>query len=220
MLGALLAASLAVAALSALTGCGDDEPDVWSQPIRPPGPVLLVGDSIFFQSASELVSALKDDGWEVVFDARPGASILAGAEVAPVDWPSRIRDLARVARPAIAVVELGTNGCGCRLGDDPEDAVEDAIGRILDSLDGVPVFWVAVRNSTESSEDPDLIPAVIEEVAADEEQVRLLPYDEWFDARPELLDPDGVHLLPNGEHYLAEQVVAAIREVSRPRADR
>jgi lysophospholipase L1-like esterase len=210
--GAVVAVIVFVAALA---GCGDDGgSDAWDRPVRRPGPVLLVGDSIFFQSATELVDALKADGWDVVLDARPGAGILRSQDFLPVHWPSRVRDLVRASRPAIAVIELGTNGCGCRLGDDPGETLDDAVDAVLEPLDGIPVLWLRVRESTEASEDPAAVAAAIER-AAGGGHVRLLPYDEWFDARPELLDPDGVHLRPEGERYLAERITAALAEVAR-----
>jgi lysophospholipase L1-like esterase len=176
--------------------------------VAPPGPVLLVGDSLFFQSTNELERTLRGDGWTVRTTAVPGAGIAGGGYLDGFTWPPELRRQVEQHQPTVAVVELGTNGCGHGCG-----SVPDAIDRVLDSLEGVDlVLWLTVRGGTDRPRDPQEINAHLEDAAQTVVHLDLLRYDRWFTGRSELIRPDGVHLTPAGQRALAHRVRAALRE--------
>ena len=194
VVGAMLAVSVAVGAIS------DDD-------IAPPGPVLLVGDSLFFQSGDELRSALEDDGWEVHTVAHPGAGIKGGGYTDNFEWSSTLREVVNQVRPEVAIVELGTNGCG-----DGCSSVPDAIDGVLDSLVGVDtVLWLTVRVHAPRPGNPRSINDDLRAAAESSPNLELLPFGRWME-QPGLIRPDGVHLTPAGQLVLAAHVRDALRE--------
>jgi hypothetical protein len=185
-----VAAGLLVASAAACDG-GD---------LEPPGPVLLVGDSIFFGAAGELTWVLAADGWEVTVDARPGSGI-GGGGYDGVVWPSRLRDLVAYVRPQVVVVELGTNGCGnC-------DSVPDAIAAAMEELEDVDsVLWLRVATTGPRAAQGHQINAALEQAAQRWDNLELLPYDEWMAGRTDLVPADDVHPTPAGQQALATHV--------------
>jgi len=194
------AAILVAAAVGRLT-----RPD----PPAPPGPVLLVGDSLFFQSGDELERALTGDGWDPTLVAYPGAGIAGGGYV-HTDWSELLPDVVAFTRPRIAVVELGTNRCGEGCQSRPE-----AIDEIMDSLSGVDtVLWLTVRTDAPWPRGAAAINHDLEDAASTIVNLDLLPYDQWFVDRPELFVADGVHLTDTGQRAMAHRVRDALRERS------
>jgi hypothetical protein len=92
-----LAAALVLAA-GTLAGCGGGGGSESGER------ALVIGDSIFQLSRDQLTQALEHDGWQPTVEAAGGSTI--------AQWAQRAGDLARVVRPKIAVVELGTNQKG------------------------------------------------------------------------------------------------------------
>jgi hypothetical protein len=174
----------------------------------PPGTVLMVGDSLFFQSSSALDSAVSADGWDVEVWAIPGASLRVGG-VPPVDWsPATLRRLVDEHDPEIVVVELGTNGCGpgCT-------SAADAIDAIMSEVEDVPlVLWLNTRIRAPSPPDRVEINQALN--AADErwDNLTILSFDRWFGEEPGLVVADGVHLTDSGELVVADHVRRAIRD--------
>jgi lysophospholipase L1-like esterase len=175
--------------------------------ISPPGPVLLVGDSLFFQSADELQRALRGDGWNVSIVAYPGAGITGGGYTQQLEWAHKLRLEAKLVHPRVAVVELGTNGCGpgCT-------SIPDAIDEVIDSLDVDLVLWLTVRTDAARPRNAGDINTDLHDAAGTNVDLDVLPYDEWFTGRSELIRPDGVHLTPVGQRALAHRVRAALRD--------
>jgi hypothetical protein len=174
----------------------------------PPGPVLLVGDSLFFQSADELQRALRGDGWTVDIVAYPGAGIAGGGYESKFRWPPRLEHEVERVHPRVAVVELGTNGCvyAC-------SSVPSAIDGIVDSLEGVDlILWLTVRTGAPRPRSAAKINDDLDDAADTIVDLQLLPYDKWFVGRGELITPDGVHLTPVGQRALAHRVRAALRD--------
>lgn len=176
--------------------------------VSPPGPVLLVGDSLFFQSTNELEEALGGDGWTVRTTAVPGAGIAGGGYADGFRWPPELRRQVEQLHPTVAIVELGTNGCG-----DGCSSVPEAIDDVLDSLEGVDlVLWLTVRMRTPRPRNAAAINDHLEDASSTVPYLELLPYDRWFRGRTELFRPDRVHLSPRGQQALADRVRAALRE--------
>lgn len=178
--------------------------------ISPPGPVVLVGDSIFSMASDELTSALRGDGWEVTVDAYPGAGIRNGG-FASVDWPARLRDLVAFAQPEVVVVELGTNGCGqC-------SSIPAAIDADMAQLRDVDlVLWLDVATSGPGADRGRAVNAALRAAAGKWDNLEVLPYDRWFAGRADLIQPDAVHPTPAGERALARHVADALRDRSGP----
>lgn len=198
---------LAACVLPALSvACGEGEPTSGEAEPGAPGRVLLVGDSLFFQAADELERALRGDGWEVTIAAQPGAG-LGGGGYADIDWARRLDQRLQGIEPDAAVVELGTNGCGtaCR-------SIPGAIATIMDRLADVPVvMWLTVRPQAPRPDEAEAINGALHRAADRRDNLELLPYHEWLDDRPELLQADDVHLTVEGQELVATRVRDALR---------
>lgn len=201
----MVAACLLAAAMSGAAGCGGE--------ISPPGPVLLVGDSIFAQASEELSWVLRSDGWDATVEAHPGAGIRGGGYDG-VDWPTRLRDLVAVVDPRVVVVELGTNGCGgC-------DSVAAAIRDDMEQLRDVEaVLWLDVATHGPRAAQGREVNAALARAAERWPNVEVLPYDDWLAGQPDLLPPDDVHPTAAGERALAGHVGDTLRERSDTSAD-
>lgn len=176
--------------------------------MAPPGPVLLAGDSLFFQSTDELERVLRSDGWAVRTVAYPGAGIAGGGYVENLRWPSRLGDEVSALQPSVAVVELGTNGCG-----EGCDSIPDAIDDVIDSLEGVDtVLWLTVRTEPSRPSSARAINEHLRDAADTIVGLDLLAYHEWLHGRSELVRSDGVHLTSQGERVMANRVRDALRQ--------
>ena len=203
-------------ALAASAACGDGGDDP-AAGVGPPGRVLLVGDSLFFQSGQELRASLEGDGWEVTLAAEPGAG-LGGGGYGDIDWPDRLDRALDGIEPEVAVVELGTNGCGRRCSS-PDAAIAD----VLERLEEVPlVLWLTVRTDAPRPTGAPAINDALRRAAADRDGLEVLPYDDWLDGAPGLVSDDGVHLTPAGQRAVAVRVLDAVRRhaARRPRRRR
>ncbi|HEY8524393.1 MAG TPA: GDSL-type esterase/lipase family protein [Acidimicrobiales bacterium] len=174
--------------------------------ISPPGPVLLVGDSIFFMATDELTYTLRAEGWDVTVDAVSGSGIRNGG-FEYVSWPDRLRDLVDVVDPEVVVVELGTNGCGnC-------DSIPEAIEADMAELRGVElVLWLDVATFGPRAEKGGAVNAALEDAAERWDNLEILPYDDWFAGRTDLIPADDVHPTPAGERALARHVADALAD--------
>src|SRR4249919_1831028 len=65
--------------------------------------VLLVGDSLLWESTPQVTAALKTAGWDPSLTAYPATTI--------GDWAPKMAGLVGDAKPDVVVVELGTNNC-------------------------------------------------------------------------------------------------------------
>src|SRR5690348_13810815 len=124
------AIALAVLAITA-TACSHDHPRA------NPRSALFIGDSLMSQSQGQVKSAAQRAGWTPTVEGRFGAAITGGFTIS--SWPPEIANLVKISKPAVAVIELGTDGCGLCLGLDK--AIDDDMKRLRD----VPrVYWVNV----------------------------------------------------------------------------
>jgi lysophospholipase L1-like esterase len=168
--------------------------------IERPGPVLLVGDSIFALSADDLNWTLRSDGWQTTVDAYPGAGVRNGGFTF-VDWPSRLRDLVAYVRPKVVIVELGTNGCGqC-------DSVPEAIDADMRQLRDIgTVLWLNTATFGPRGAQGRQVNAALDAAAERWDNMEILPYDRWFEGRTDLIPADDVHPTDAGARALARHV--------------
>jgi hypothetical protein len=183
-------------------------PSYCSDEPSPPGTVLLVGDSLFFQSGPALHDAVAGDGWDVQTWAIPGASLRSGG-ASPVDWsPATFDRLVDEHDPEVVVVELGTNGCGPGCG-----SIPGAIDDLLEHTESVPVvLWLGPREEAPTPPERVEINRALDAATDRYDNLTVLSIDEWFHGHPELLAGDGVHLSDAGELVLADRVRGAIRD--------
>jgi hypothetical protein len=196
-----LAVTACILAGTAVAAASED------QLVGPPGPVLLVGDSLFFSSADEIEPALRRDGWEVETIAFPGAGIHGGGYIDQFEWVPRLEEELDTLQPEVVVVELGTNGCG-----EGCDSVREAVDDLMQAFTGVDhVLWLTVRDGAPRPTDVRDINREL--VAADEvmPNLDLLPFHGWMDNRPDQVQYDGVHLTKAGQQAIAGHIRDALR---------
>jgi hypothetical protein len=180
--------------------------------VSPPGPVLLVGDSLLFQASDEMTKALAEDGWETRIEATPGAGI-AGGGFTSFAWPQHLDKITKQLDYEVAIVELGTNGCdGC-------PSVPEAIDNVMKNLHDVElVLWIDARRGA-----PRPGMAMADEInhelrkATDRwDNLEVLSLEDLLDhsSGSTLIESDGVHLTPAGQLVLT----GSVREVLRDKA--
>jgi hypothetical protein len=198
LLTRLAGAACAALLVGGATGCA---------PVSKPGPVLLVGDSIFFIASPDLTYALQTHGWQTVIVAYPGSG-LRGGGYTPVDWPAKIRDLVAFVKPKAVVVELGTNGCGgCA-------SVSQAIDDDMKGMRGVDhVMWLTVGTTGPNAARGRTINKELSAATSRWPNLELLPYDTWM-ASPALVPPNDVHPTERGNQVLAGHVEQALDDRS------
>jgi GDSL-like Lipase/Acylhydrolase family len=172
--------------------------------VSKPGPVLLMGDSIFFLANNDLTYVLRTDGWTMANDSYPGAGI-SGGGFSDLSWPPRMRDLVAYIKPQAVVVELGTNGCsGCA-------SLPAAIDADMETLKDVKaVMWLKVGTEGPRADVGKEVNAALEEATERWGNLTLLPYDEWVAGRPDLVPPNDVHPTAAGQAALARHVGDAL----------
>ena len=172
----------------------------------PPGNVLLVGDSLFFQSTEELSRLVEGDGWTVNVQASIGAGIHGGG-LLPADWAVHLQPIVEAEEPEVVVIELGTNGCGPSC-----DGIRQEIDEVLGTVrQAQVVVWLTVR----AGPAPEVIDQINRQLEAAEgrwSNLEVAPMHEWYADRPDLLTSDAVHLNDAGQQFLAERVRHTIRQ--------
>jgi lysophospholipase L1-like esterase len=169
-----------------LGACSHDKPKVTK-----PATVLIVGDSLLYQSAGPLAAVLRERGWVPVFDARPGSAILGGFSIG--SWPPRIGQLVRATNPDVVVVELGTNGCGhCR-------SMAAGIDADMKELRAVPrVYWVNVKESSPIPPHPKAVNDALDAAKKRWKNLRIIDMNKAFARHPDLLLSDHIHFDDKG----------------------
>jgi lysophospholipase L1-like esterase len=165
--------------------------------------VLVVGDSLLYQSAPTVSKALESRGWHAVIDGRPGSGITGGFSIG--SWPDRITDLVKIAKPKVAIVELGTNGCtDCT-------KYDDGIDRVMQRLRGVPqVYWVNVKLDCPVPPDPGAVNAAINRATKRWKKLRVIDMNSRFYGKPQLLIADRIHFNDAGEKVFAKLLASSL----------
>jgi lysophospholipase L1-like esterase len=160
--------------------------------------VLLVGDSLLWQSIGPVTTTLRADGWEPTITAAPGTTIGA--------WVEKMSTLVADARPDVVVVELGTNNC---VAECPHiDAVVDQLMRRIPRT--TPVIWLNVQAQPTYPAHPESVNDALAAARARWSNLTLADLSARFRNHPEWHIPDGLHLSAAGSEELGHFVAEAL----------
>jgi hypothetical protein len=186
-----------------------------STPRQPSRRVLMIGDSITYQSQRDIIDAMQRAGWQVVVDGRDGTTLQPGAGTDwGLDWGVEAADLTRSYDPAVAVVELGTNDRSpCCAG------VPAAIDNVMRGLSSARVvYWLNVQQHKDFPPQAAQIDALLDAATARWPKLRILDFDAYFGPHPEWhAGPVDVHPSLEGRRRLAAFVVDALRPLEEQR---
>jgi lysophospholipase L1-like esterase len=161
--------------------------------------VLVIGDSIMLQSHDDVQSALTAAGWQPTVYAKGGTNVAY--------WIRPAATLVARLHPDVVVVELGTNDCGDCAG------VGWDVDRVMASFaDAGLVAWLNVQQDAPYPPQPDAINLTLASALAWWDNTKIVDFNRAFAGHPEWHagTPSGVHLSPDGEHALAQLIVAAL----------
>jgi len=172
--------------------------------------VLVIGDSILNFSQSDVSHALAATGWQPVVDGRSGSTI--------EEWDSLVGPDASLARPDVAVVELGTNDCDTTC-NDLSPAIDNIVEQLIEHGAGA-VLWLNVQ-TMRSPPIPgapnyplhaDYVNYAIEQASVRWPQMQVVDFSDLFAQHPEWHLADGFHPNALGQAGLAFLISAALHE--------
>ena len=182
--------------------------------------VLLVGDSVTFQSVSPIVEQFNnvDEGkgrYAPVFgsvSSGQGLTSVVNVDMANVDafWTEHVRSLVEHTKPEVMIVELGYNDCPRLSGYDAR--IDNFMEQVPSS---VPVNWLTVADPGNKTTCDATINAALAAAATRWPNFRTLPYTKYFNVRPQLFQ-DNVHLNAKGQAELARFLKASLDHLYPP----
>jgi lysophospholipase L1-like esterase len=153
--------------------------------------VLLVGDTLLWQSQPQVTASLTVGGWKPSISAAPATTIGA--------WTPKMARLVADADPDTVVVELGTNNCTTEC---PNLAA--VIDRLMRSVPRtIPVFWLNVQNQPSYPAHPESVNDALAAAQSRWPNLRLVDMSARFRNHPEWHQPDGLHFSAAGSDQLA-----------------
>ncbi|HET9730611.1 MAG TPA: GDSL-type esterase/lipase family protein [Acidimicrobiia bacterium] len=174
--------------------------------VRAPASVLVVGDSITFQSTADVRTALRVAGWTVSVDGRPGSRVTGGYTIG--SWPARLAADVHPTPPDVVVIELGTNGCGFCTTD------AEGIDSVMATLREVPrVYWLNVRLHAPATPDPAAFNRALDAATSRWHNLHVIDMNGRFDDNAKLVSFDHTHLTTAGERVFADMIVHALPKV-------
>lgn len=160
--------------------------------------VLLVGDSLLWQSTPQVTAMLKTAGWDPSISAYPATTIGA--------WTPKMARLVGDARPDVVVVELGTNNCTAAC---PNLAA--VIDRLLRAVPRTtPVYWLNVQNQPSYPAHPESVNDALATAQSRWPNLTLVDMSARFRNHPEWHLPDGLHFTPAGSDQLAKLITQSL----------
>jgi lysophospholipase L1-like esterase len=198
----VLAAAVVVVGLIALTGTAKGGPGVTGNR------VLVIGDSLLNFSQSDVSHALADAGWQPLVDGRSGTTI--------EEWDALVGPDADLARPNVAVVELGTNDCNVTC-NDLASPIDSIIEQLIDHGVGA-ILWLNVQ-TMRSPAIPGAPPYplhagyvnyAIEQAQVRWPQVQVVDLNDFFVPHPEWHIADGLHPNAAGEQAMAFLITGSL----------
>jgi lysophospholipase L1-like esterase len=160
--------------------------------------VLLVGDSLLWQSTAAVTASLRAGGWDPTIDAYP--STTTGT------WAPKMSEMVAETQPDVVVVELGTNNCTA--------ACPNLAGVIDRLLAGVPrstpVYWMNVQNQPSYPAHPESVNDALVAARSRWSNVTLVDMSARFRNHPEWHQTDGLHFTATGSDQLASLITETL----------
>jgi lysophospholipase L1-like esterase len=186
-------AALVAAALLALVAaaCTEESPVAGNR-------VLIVGDSLTDQSHAPIAAALRDAGWDPVFQTFGGTTI--------EDWARQLSKRVAFINPDVVIMELGTNDCGSAGCPDLAPAIDHAMRDIGDR----PVLWLNIQVDAIAPDHPDYVNYAIAAADARWPNMWMVDLAGRMRGHPEWR-VDGLHFNDAGKQQLASLMVEALQ---------
>jgi lysophospholipase L1-like esterase len=161
--------------------------------------VLLVGDSLLWQSINPVTNALKAEGWDPTITAAPGTTIGA--------WTAKMKSFIADVHPDVIVVELGTNNCVAAC---PRiDSVIDKLMRQVPRT--IPVVWLNVQAQPTYPAHPESVNDALAAARTRWSNFTLVDMSARFRNHPEWHIEDGLHLSAAGSDQLGVLIAESLR---------
>jgi GDSL-like Lipase/Acylhydrolase family len=160
--------------------------------------VLLVGDSLLWQSMPPVASALQSGGWDPTIRAAPGTTIGA--------WTPKMSDFVAETRPDVVVVELGTNNCTAECPN-----LAGVIDRLMRGIPGsTPVYWLNVQSQPGYPAHPESVNDALAAALRRWSNLELVDLSARLRNHPEWHQADGLHLSAAGSAQLAGLIAESL----------
>ena len=161
--------------------------------------VLLVGDSLLWQSIPPVETALAAEQWDPTVAAFPGTTIGA--------WTGRMKQLISDADPDVVVVELGTNNCVAAC-----PGIESVVDRLMRQIPRtIPVIWLNVQAQPTYPAHPESVNDALAAARTRWSNLTLVDMSARFRNHPEWHIADGLHLSAAGSDELGRFIAESLR---------
>ena len=161
--------------------------------------VLVVGDSLTWQSVPQVTAALQADGWDPTIQAAAGTTIGA--------WAGKVGTLIEEHHPDVLVVELGTNNCTTEC-----PRIASVIDRLLrDVPRSVPVVWLNVQAQPSYPAHPESVNDALGAAAERWPNVTLVDMSARFRNHPDWHMDDGLHFNATGSTELGRLIAESVQ---------
>lgn len=161
--------------------------------------VLLVGDSLLWQSIAPVKAALAADQWDPTVTAAPATTIGA--------WTGRMKQLVADADPDVIVIELGTNNCVAAC-----PRVEAIVDQMMRQIPrSIPVVWLNVQAQPTYPAHPESVNNALAAARTRWSNLTLVDLSARFRNHPEWHIADGLHLSAAGSDQLGAFIAESLR---------
>jgi lysophospholipase L1-like esterase len=193
LLAAILAALVPIAWVSVASSRTEPKPVVRGNK------VLVVGDSLTWQSIPQVTAALQAGGWDPTIQAASGTTIGA--------WTGKVGTLIEEHDPDVLVVELGTNNCTAEC-----PRIASVIDRLLRNVPrSIPVVWLNVQAQPSYPAHPEAVNDALGAAAERWPNVTLVDMSARFRNHPDWHMDDGLHFSATGSTELARLIAESVR---------
>ena len=168
------------------------------KPVARGNKVLVVGDSLTWQSAPQVTAALRADGWDPTIEAVAGTTVGT--------WANKVGTLVAEHDPDVVVVELGTNNCTAEC-----PHIASVIDRLLRNVPrSIPVLWLNVQAQPNYPAHPESVNDALAAAAERWPTVTLVDMSARFRNHPDWHEEDGLHFTATGSAELGKLMAEAL----------